>query len=561
MGITASNGSRRWFSEKHRNRAPLPRWPALPVIASCCAGRESLTAACAIKRGLLAVGLALLWSCQAVGPPEPSRSDVSSPRLVLLYGTCTVNKSYLSPYRSDVPFTPHLQRFADESVVFTNHRTEAGHSGPAFASIFSSSQVDRHAVYWHPTPLSDDLYLITEAYADRGYETFFWNEHGLASAKLNYGQGVPEANTFSEEPEPAYLTADDDRFQEILARLRANPGYKAFVLTNFSVTHGKYDPKSLPPFLRDFPAERDALTDDDIARFDKIYRGEHHQGLKYSFPGTIKRLGLSPDEVDQLAAVVELLYKANVYRLDGLFGDVVQEIDKHGLHDTSLIVFTADHGELLYREDAHFPFSHGMQLAPEVLNVPFILRTASVKPGVYDGVTRSIDVFPTMTGLSGFAVPAHHGLQGVDLGPALLGQRRPPGLDAFSHTPLLGTLVRERMADRSQWNHWTQLRKQYPRRDPTLMWVAVQSGDSVYKLLPDATGGWRLRVFDTKTDPSETRDLYDADEATHAEMAARLRRYKAHLVARLRADEAVLEERSLPREAEAEALKALGYIQ
>ena len=37
--------------------------------------------------------------------------EPDSPRLVVLYATCTVNRNYLGPYDPDVDFTPHLDTF------------------------------------------------------------------------------------------------------------------------------------------------------------------------------------------------------------------------------------------------------------------------------------------------------------------------------------------------------------------------------------------------------------------------------------------------------------------
>ena len=48
-----------------------------------------------------------------------------------------MSASYLSPYNREVDFTPQLARFSKGSIVFKRHQTEAGHSGTAYASLFS----------------------------------------------------------------------------------------------------------------------------------------------------------------------------------------------------------------------------------------------------------------------------------------------------------------------------------------------------------------------------------------------------------------------------------------
>ena len=54
--------------------------------------------------------------------------------------------------------------------------------------------------------------------------------------------------------------------------------------------------------------------------------------------------------------------------------------------------------------------------------------------GTWDEVTRSIDLFPTLLGLSGIAMPGSSGVEGVDLSPALRGRQQAPELLAYSHT-------------------------------------------------------------------------------------------------------------------------------
>jgi arylsulfatase A-like enzyme len=92
-----------------------------------------------------ALALAALAGC---GPRE---ERAASPRLVLLYVPCSLSRHYFGPYNPVVRYTPALSRFAHEATVFRRHQTKTGQSEPAFASIFSGAQADRHGVYSHPS--------------------------------------------------------------------------------------------------------------------------------------------------------------------------------------------------------------------------------------------------------------------------------------------------------------------------------------------------------------------------------------------------------------------------
>jgi len=493
--------------------------------------------------GLAGVSVSLL-AC-----PTPE-SESPAPRLVLLYATCTVNKDYLSPYNPKITFTPHLQRFARESTVFTRHQTEAGQSGPAYASIFTGTQAYRHGVYRHPTKLRDEAYLISEAFADSGYETFFWNGHDMASAELNYGQGVPKENIFRYK-----LSADDPRFLEILERLRSDKDYRAFVLTNFTTTHSPYAIGYLDQFRRLYPARAPEVNREEIDEYREIYKKNRHQ-LQWNFPETIERLRLSQDEVRRLAQVIELLYQSRVNHLDVLFGKILGQLSWYGVLDDSLIVFTADHGETLYREDRPFKWTHGLALMPEVLGVPLMIRSSDpdLKPRIYDKLTRAIDVFPTIAGLSGVTVPQEMDVEGVDLSPILRGRQPPPDLSAYSYVPFAIIPKKER-------EMFTLHLKYFPGDGPQQIWVSLREGDAFYRWTKLGGNGWGAEAFNLASDPAATKDLFNRDDPKHREIGDRLRAYKALMLERcyeMYPDK--LEREPQLSKKQIEALKKLGYL-
>jgi arylsulfatase A-like enzyme len=461
-----------------------------------------------------------------------------------------VNRHYLAPY-GEVAFTPHLERFARQSVVFTRHHTEAGTSGIAYASLFSGTHADRHGVYTQPIRLAEGQHLITEAFAAAGYETFFWNAHNAASARLRYGQGVAASHTFSRR-----LDAADPDFVALLDRLRSEPESKAFVLTNFTVTHAPYRTRHLADFLRAFPSQAVGLDPSEVRRFTRLYR-HNYLDLSYGFDEAVRRLGLSLQEQRSLTATIERLYQSNVHRLDSLFGQVLDAIDSRDLRAESLVVFTADHGEVLRPENSLLPWSHSFELAPEVVQVPLLVSSPGVA-GRYEGVSRSIDVYPTLAGLAGVAIPPEAGVEGVDLARSMQGLEPAPELIAASHSAVLPHALFEQLHDPRRERTWGQLRRFFPAEDPELMWVSMRAGDFFYRLRKLDERRWGTQAFDLASAPST--DVFDPDEAEHREMAQRLESYKAQLLAAY-PSESEARERALDAEDAAELLRALGYVE
>lgn len=472
----------------------------------------------------------------------------ASPRLVLLYATCSLSRAHLSPYDPTRSFTPQIERFGRESAVLMRHHTESGQSGVAYASLFTGVQADHHGVYYHPVELDLELDLIGEHFTRAGFEAHSWLEHPNAEPALDYAQGIPAENRHG-----AMLLAESPAFVELLEGLRANPERRAFVVTNFTRTHGSYQGHQLQRFCTEHPERCAARARPDFARLRKIYSGNHID-LAWDFAGTVRRLKLPAGQQSELESVVALLYEADVANLDALFGAVVDAIREHGLLDQSLVAFTSDHGEIGVRDNAAFRWTHGMQLAPEVLQVPLLIRApgSGVVPGPYTGVTRSIDVLPTLLGLAG--LPAADGAAGVDLSAALRREVDPPPLVAWSHTALLPPGFRKQRLHR-----YATLSARFPDLDPAQSWVSARRGDDFFELRRDeGSTEHRAYLYRLDGDPEKREDLFDPEEVTHANMETLLRRYRQRLIDAYQAPESRDENERLRDE---QRLRGLGYIE
>ncbi len=493
---------------------------------------------------LAAIALAV-FTAQCGGAPDAHR-----PRLVVFIAPCTVPCGFLSPYDSSIDFTPNLARLAKGGVVFERHMTETPQSGTAFASIFTGTQAPIHGVFAHPTRLADSLHLIGEVFAEEHFDTWFWGGHELANGDYNYGQGVPREHLFN-----LPLQGSDPNFQELLKGLRADPSKHAFVLTNFSVTHSPYSPRNVDAFCAEFPryAAARATKSKTFQQWVALYT-QNFVDLSNDFPATVARLKLSPDEVRELAGVVDLLFKSNVHFLDLVVGSVLDAIEKAGVLDDSLIVFNADHGEMPYRDDILFPWTHGWELAPEETEVPWIVKLpkSEVAAPKYEGVTRSIDVFPTIAGLAGIPLTAANSnpSMGVDLSAAVLGRALEPELQAFSHTPIQHQQFAARVQNAAQW-----LKYHTAVGNPKL-WVSLRSGDQFFKYRNLDGTNWGMQLFDLARDPTASHDVFDANNPKHQEAKARLLDYQATLARAWNAKT----DKPAPDEAAQKILEKLGYV-
>ncbi len=515
--------------------------------------------------------LAPLVLAFVVGASCSQEASATPPRLVVLYSTCTLSTDFLSPYAPDVRYTPNLQRFADGGVVFRRHVSEAGQSGVAFASIYTGTQADRHGIFHHPMVLPDDLYLVSEAFADGGYASYFWSGHPMAAGELGYGQGIPPEHVYHRHAmftkEAKHLredflvgvTANGPELERVLAELAADPSLRAYLQINFTITHELYheyvDADRIATFRERFPEAAGPWSRAEVAETLAFFE-EHRHALQLNHPATVAQLGLGPEEIARIDGVLRLTYAACVQQLDEYFGVFLDKIERAGLMDESLIVLTADHGETFYRENEPFHWMHGLQLAPTVLRVPMIVRALGLglEAGGYEEVTRSIDVFPTLAGLCGLSFPRDAGVAGTDLAPALRGDEPAPRLFAYSHTSTLGPgrVGRYRREGRDLVCAYL------PEAEARHMWVGLRDRDLVFKLRPLEPGRWGAVAYDLASDPGEKRNIFDPSRDEHAEMAEKLRVYKQLLIRAFEREKASGRGRA-PTDA-LQRLRALGYV-
>jgi len=498
-----------------------------------------------LQRALVTVAGSAAIAAGALGC-KPVATQYPQPRLVILYASCTVNRLYAAPYNTDVVYTPHLETFAKGATVFDKHHTESGQSGIAFASLFTGSQARIHGIFKHPRKLLPKLVVVPEVFAAAGYDTHSWLFHKMASSRLEYAQGVPVTQQYQDGP----LEASSEPFVKILERLTNEPDYRAFVVTNFTVTHGPYQGELLDEFCNRYPGECTKRgNDEELEKFKQLNK-DHLRLLSVDYDVAVEELELSATDERRLREINEMLYKADMYRLDKMFGAVVAAVEAAGLFEDSVIAFTSDHGEVLWRDNALLRWTHGYQLAPEVINVALMMSGPNV--GIpawrYTGVSRSIDVMPTLTSLAGIALPEDYEGRGANLAAPIRRHSKPPDLTAFSHSALLFAPMRGRRME-----HLSAL---FPSPNPEYMWVSARRGDLYFKLRRRTDDSWYHSVYDLARDPEERNDLFDAKDPAQREILELLDQYKEEMTNAGYTAQA----RGVPRAKAIEMLRSMGYI-
>jgi arylsulfatase A-like enzyme len=189
-------------------------------------------------------------------------------------------------------------------------------------------------------------------------------------------------------------------------------------------------------------------------------------------------------------------YWGLVSQVDRSVGVILEELEKLGLADNTIVVYTSDHGDMM---GSHRLLAKTV-MYEEAVRVPWLMRVPELKgkSGVLPGRYSHIDLVPTLLDLMG---GAPDGLPGKSLAPVLRGEHGARD-DVFI-----------------QWNGAEgELSAGLPGttrddvkrvKDAPIRTVITQDGWKLCKCERD-----KSQLFDLNTDPCETRNLYGDESHT-----------------------------------------------
>ena len=188
--------------------------------------------------------------------------------------------------------------------------------------------------------------------------------------------------------------------------------------------------------------------------------------------------------------------------LDHEVGRMMSYLDESGLADSTLVVFTSDHGELA---GSHGKYRKG-EPEDESLRVPLVMRQPGMIPAgtVNESLVNSIDLMPTMLDLCELKDPGTS--TGRSVSSAVKDSRN--ASDTQDSIYCEGKLVGAASASKG--------RKQQAGAQASGPWRAVVTGS--HKLVVRGDEKNVVQLYDVENDPFETRNL--ANTAGHKDLQA-----------------------------------------
>lgn len=375
---------------------------------------------------------------------------------VVLFLTDGHRTDMLGCYGNPLLRTPYIDGFAAASTRFRQAFCSHSVCMPTRASIFTGRYPHVHGVWANGVPLSRSEVTLPHVLAGSGYAT-------CAAGKIHfepqqaYSDGL--APSLSEEDMPyygfqevhlsenclghEYLTFVANEFPHLAERARKRDrmpeaahdlhwittqaiGFmekQAAAETPFfcSCSFHELCPPSTPPDTFAGRHSPDAvpvpeLRPDDLAKKPPFYR-ECYEGYC--------RRGRQPDE-RTLRRYVASAYDQMEF-IDKQFGRVLAALDRLGIRENTIVLFSADHGISL---NDHYQWRHGPFLFDQVVNVPMIWHVPGARKHglVTDEIVEGVDIMPTVLDLCGIALPP--GVQGTSLLPLINGAHGATGRES-----------------------------------------------------------------------------------------------------------------------------------
>ena len=232
--------------------------------------------------------------------------------------------------------------------------------------------------------------------------------------------------------------------------------------------------------------------------FDAPHQTRLIQFLK-EVQGTIRTLHMGANPVSKREVQEAMALSAGmITMIDDCVGEILAALKAAGLAENTIIAFNSDHGELM--GDHGLLFKGPLHCDP-VVHVPMIWNDPRVaQVPVCDGIGSTIDIAPTI--LAAADVAPYHGLQGIDLGPAMQG----------ADIGRRATLIEDEFLKPMIYDGLPKVRTLRTRRHRLTLVIGEEDGE----------------LYDLEADPKEMKNLFNDPAA--AELKASLLAELVHLM-------------------------------
>lgn len=351
--------------------------------------------------------------------------------------------------------TPTLDKLREEGVEFTRARSPGPGTSVSMPAVLSGAFPFTYGY----KNISSSRPMIAPVLSDEGYSTAGYHSNGWCDSAHGYDHGFDDFKYFTgDQATDPVIEAGQRLLRELTSEFPNFPRLTALRRTKF----GEFASELLLRGLkRTVPEARNDVTVDAAVLHDRALnwldeasapRFIWHQYMDTHFPFKAPNSEFTPGKqlwlnyqmtrnriADKSIPPAEQrsllkLYCEEISYLDRELGKLLNELESQGELSKTLIIFTADHGELLgeYGQFAH----NSARLGSPLTHVPFIIWSEKFSDKKVHSPVSLVDIVPTIYDL--LDIPQPDGLDGQSLRPVIERNDTPetPAISEMGHDPI-----------------------------------------------------------------------------------------------------------------------------
>ena len=402
--------------------------------------------------------------------------------------------------------TPNVDRIAARGINFKNHFVSAVPCSPSRACLMTGTYTTQNGINTNCDMLEEDIQssldpripTMGRIFSDAGYRTPYKGKWHLSLRKDIRGRNALSKYGFEDWQHPdstfggmAYQGAAFDHFytHQACRWLKNSDNRKK----PWFLTCSLINPHDICEYPKYYPASRFGKihTDHPPDNWNDDLSGK--PAVQREFRQRYNQFAGHMDETDpDVWRRYMDYYTYCLEDMDENVGDLLDALEQSGQRDNTIIVFTADHGEMA---GSHGLRTKGNFAYEEIMNVPLIISwPGRIQAGVEtNALASNVDIMPTLAALGGLSNLPY--MAGKDLSQAIF-------------DPQQGS-VRDEIVYHQGWEINPSLRGKYGGFKNPGQVRCVRNGEWKYAYYFERDGGDNVdfELYSLKNDPLEMTNL------------------------------------------------------
>lgn len=345
---------------------------------------------------LLSLSFGMVLNSVQVENLIPEETGQEKPNIIII-DIDRFTESHMSCQGYPQNTTPNICAFGEKNVEAENAISQSGWTGSSLASLFTGQYMGTHGLHAFNESLPNDSVTMAEILKENGYSTaafpsirtnhqkFMVPRYNLNQGFERYGSGDYSLNDHN--PEIArYVEKQDKKPFFLFVQSYLPHEYLQF---NQSLRNLEFQ-SNYSGRLNDIPPRAEGQVATDIIRRNGQYQIMVPEG---------KNVNLTRKDIDYLKTT----YDSLIHQTDDSFANLIRLLKESDEYSNSIIIFTANHGEVM--DTMSFSgserFGHGL-VYEDMVNVPLMMHIPGRENSMdIERQLEFVDILPTIMDLTG----------------------------------------------------------------------------------------------------------------------------------------------------------------